>query len=76
MTHMTLRDMMYVPPDPVRGDEVYAVMNKSVRGTVIRASRGGAWIDVRWRSGDEEWSKRMGLGWVGRVADLRGDDAA
>lgn len=67
---MTLRDMLYVPPGPVRGDEVYSVRDKCLRGTVIRVSHDGTWIDVRWRGGKGEWSQRMGLEWVGRVADL------
>lgn len=28
-------------------------------GLVIRAARDGTWADVRWRAGNEEWSKRM-----------------
>ena len=43
---------------PRRGDWVRTKESRAI-GIVRRAARDGSWADVRWRSGGEEWSKRM-----------------
>jgi len=68
---MKLPDTDYVHYDPRREPRTVAVKRcdwvwpkdsrngGAVMGIVRRVALDGSWVDVRWRSGGEEWSKRM-----------------